>query len=134
MTKGEFKGYWQEEGLDDFYILMRETLEPKETLEHALHRGLMEEFGIEAEILDYIGSIQSHFQSKNVEIEKTTLYFLCELKSQDLNKRGSGDVEDESQIEWHTTDFLIPKMKEQARVYGRTDVDESPILERVSKG
>lgn len=130
-TKGKFKGYWQEEGLEDFYILMRETIEPEETLEHALHRGLMEEFGIEAELLDYIGSIQSHFDHKGVTIEKTTLYFICKLKSQDLNKRGSGDVEDESQIEWQTADFLIPRMKEQARVYNRTDVDESPILERI---
>jgi hypothetical protein len=130
-TKGKFKRYWQEEGLDDFYILMRETLEQNETLEHALRRGLMEEFGVEAELLDYIGSIRSHFEHNKITIEKTTLYFLCKLKNQDLNKRGSGDVENESQVEWHTTNFLIPKMKEQARIYGRTDVDESSILEKI---
>lgn len=51
----KFIGYWKDNGLEDFYILMRETIEPNETLEHALHRGLMEEFGVEAELLDYIG-------------------------------------------------------------------------------
>jgi hypothetical protein len=130
-TKGEFKGYWKDQGLQDFYILMRETIEPNETLEQALHCGLMEEFGIEAELIDYIGSIQSHFESKGITIEKTTLYFLCKLKNQDLTKRSSGDVEYESQVEWQTADFLIPRMKEQARIYGRTDVDESPILEKI---
>ncbi len=130
-VKTDFQGYWKEQHLEDFYILMRETVEPNETLESALHRGLMEEFGIEAEFVDYVGSIQSHFQSKRVEIEKTTLYFLCKLKSQDLSKRGSGDVEDQSQIEWHTADFLVPKMKKQSQKYGRTDIDESKILEKI---
>lgn len=132
-SKGKFEGYWEEQGLDDFYILMRETIEPGETLEEALERGLLEEFGAEAEIIDYIGSIQSHFESKKVVVEKTTLYFLCNLKSQDLKKRSSGDVEFESQIEWQTADFLIPKMKEQSAKYGRTDIDESSILEKLGQ-
>ena len=106
-------------------------METEETMENALYRGLMEEFGIEAELVDYAGSIQSHFESKGVEIEKTTLYFLCKLKIQDLSKRSSGDVEFESQVEWHTASFLIPKMKEQSKKYGRTDIDESAILERL---
>ncbi|MEK7117959.1 MAG: NUDIX hydrolase [Patescibacteria group bacterium] len=131
--KFDFKGYWKDQNLEDFYILMRETIEPNENLESALHRGLMEEFGVEAELVDYTGSIQSHFKSGKVEIEKTTLYFLCKLKNQDLEKRSRGDVEYESQVEWHTVDFLIPKMKEQVVRFGRTDVDESSILEKIKK-
>jgi len=127
----DFKGYWKEQGLEDFYILMRETMEPNETLEKALHRGLMEEFGAEAELIDYIGSIRSHFKSKGVEIEKTTLYFLCKLINQNMNKRSTGDVEFESQIKWQTAGFLIPKMKEQSIKYDRTDIDESSILEKL---
>lgn len=129
--KFDFKGYWKDENIEDFYILMRETVESGETLEAALRRGLLEEFGAEAELVDYIGSIQSHFKSKGVEIEKTTLYFLCKLISQDLNKRSAGDVEFESQVEWRSADFLIPKMKEQSARYGRTDIDESQILKRL---
>lgn len=126
------KGYWTEEGLTDFYLLMRETLEPDETLEDALHRGLMEEFGATAEIQNYIGSIVSHFKRKpdDVLVEKTTVYFLCTMKNQDLSKR-SGDIESKTKIEWHKPAFLIPKMKDQAKRYNRTDVDESKILEKV---
>ena len=127
----DFKGYWKDQHLEDFYILMRKTVELGETLENTLYRGLMEEFGIEAKLVDYVGSIQSHFKNKGVEIEKTTLYFLCKLKTQDLSKRSSGDVEFESQVVWRGADFLIPKMKEQSKKYGRTDVDESAILERL---
>jgi hypothetical protein len=128
--KTDIKGYWKDEKVGNFYILMRETIEPNEKLEEALHRGLMEEFGAEAELVDYIGSIQSHFESKGIEIQKTTLYFFCKLKSQDLNKR-SGDIESKSQVEWQTAEFLIPKMKAQSSKYSRTDVDESQILERL---
>ncbi|KKT83778.1 MAG: hypothetical protein UW81_C0011G0009 [Candidatus Giovannonibacteria bacterium GW2011_GWC2_44_9] len=125
------KGYWADEKLDDFYILMRETLEPDETLEHALYRGLQEEFGATGKIIDYVGSIKSTFKHKEIDIEKTTLYFLCELISQDLSKRAEDDIESKSTVEWQTSDYLIPLMKAQATRFGRTDVDESSILERM---
>jgi hypothetical protein len=65
---------------DDFYLLMRETIEPGETIEMALARGLMEEFGATARLQKYIGSIVARFPKEGVIIEKTTLYFLCELE------------------------------------------------------
>ncbi|MDP3934782.1 MAG: NUDIX domain-containing protein [Candidatus Giovannonibacteria bacterium] len=127
----DLKGYWADEKLDDFYILMRETPEPNETLERALHRGLQEEFGATGKIIDYVGSIKSAFKHKEIEIEKTTIYFLCELISQDLSKRTGDDIEVKSAVEWQMPDYLIPRMKEQAVRFGRTDVDESGILERM---
>lgn len=129
----EFAGYWKDQGLDDFYILMRETVEMGETLEEATHRGLLEEFGAEAEIIDYLGSIQICFKHRGseVEIEKTTLYFLCKLKNQDLSKRSRGDVEYESVLEWHSPEFLIEKMKSQGAKFNRQDLDESSILEKL---
>ncbi len=129
----EFAGYWKDQGLDDFYILMRETVEMGETLEQTVHRGLLEEFGAEAEIVDYLGSIQSRFKHKGseVEIEKTTLYFLCKLKSQDLGKRSKNDVECESVLEWHSPEFLIEKMKFQGTKFNRQDLDESSVLEKL---
>ncbi len=128
----QLKGYWPDLGINGLYLLMRETPELGESIENVVARGLREEFGAEAEILDYIGSIKSHFKDKEVEVEKTTIYFLCKLISQDLSKR-NGDIESKSNLEWHTADFLIPKMKEQSEKYGRTDVDESEILERFKK-
>lgn len=127
----DLKGYWTEEGLDDFYILMRETIEPNESLEQALRRGLREEFGATGEIIDYVGAIKSTFEHKGVAIEKTTLYFLCTLISQDVSRRTGKDIESQSAIEWQTADYLIPRMKEQAARFGRTDIDESSILERI---
>lgn len=129
----DIKGYWTEEGLDDFYTLMRETINPGESLESALHRGLMEEFGAVGEIIDYVGSIKSHFKHKDVEVEKTTLYFLCKLINQDLSKRSGEDIESKSAIEWQKPEFLIPLMKNQTLKYGRTDVDESSILEKIQR-
>lgn len=129
----DLKGYWADEKLDDFYILMRETIEPNETLEHALARGLREEFGATGKLIDYLGSIESHFIHKEVDVQKTTLYFLVELIDQDVSKRSQDDIETKSIIEWHNPKDLIPLMKDQARRFGRTDVDESAILERSLK-
>lgn len=126
----KLKGYWTNEGLDDFYLLMRETLEPGEDVLSAVGRGLQEEFGATGEVADYLGSIQSHFMHEGVMVEKTTIYFLVKFIKQDLNLR-SGDIESQTDLEWHKPEFLIPKMKSQAERYGRTDVDESTILERV---
>lgn len=126
---GQLKEHLPDLEIEDLYILMRETIEQGETLEETLQRGLMEEFGATAEILDYLGSIKSHFKKNEVEIEKTTIYFLCKLISQDLSKR-NGDIESKSQLEWQATDFLIPKMKAQSIKYSRTDIDESDILEK----
>ena len=95
----DLKGYWTEEKLDDFYILMRETLKPNESLEHALHRGFKEEFGATGKFIDYIGAIKSNFKHGETDIEKTTLYFLCKLIKQDISKRSAGDIDDRSIIE-----------------------------------
>jgi hypothetical protein len=87
-----------------------------------------------AELLDYIGSVQCEFRSapEQPKIQKTTLYFLCKFIDQDLSKRSGEDIEGKTKIEWHTRDFLIPKMKEQALKYDRADIDESSILEKIS--
>ncbi len=129
LTKN-LRGYWKDEGLDDFYILMRETPNQNESIEQAVHRGLMEEFGATAELVDYVGSIKSSFADNGVAIEKTTVYFRCKLIDQDLSRRSNDDIESTTIVEWQTPEFLIPRMKVQAEKYGRTDVDESAILER----
>lgn len=126
----KLKGYWTEQGLVDFYILMRETPSPNEGVEETLKRGLVEEFGATADIIDYIGSIKSHWSHEGVDVEKTTIYFLCKLINQDSSLRRD-DIEGRTDIEWQTIDFLIPKMKEQSQRYTRTDIDESSILEKL---
>ncbi len=120
--------------LENFYLLMRETIEPNETIEQCLSRGLMEEFGITATLNRYVGSIVSKFlvSGTDVEIEKTTLYFLCDFVSIDESLRKKEDVESASEIRWMEPTDLIVKMKEQGKRLGRSDADESVVIENVS--
>lgn len=121
--------------LEDFVLLMRETIEPHETIEACLARGLMEEFGMRAELKSYLGSIVSRFiagESAAV-IEKTTLYFLCDFVSMDESLRKEDDIEATSSIVWLAPDEVIDRMREQSIRLGREDVDESSIVERIAE-
>jgi hypothetical protein len=114
----------------DTYILMRETLEPNETLEQAVARGLAEEFGAKGEIMDFIGAQSISFQRENYQFYKTTLYFLVQLTSIDVSKRLSNDPEGGSEIQWQDIDFLIGKMNAQVPPDYREDMNESDVLAR----
>ena len=92
----------------------------------------MEEFGAVGNLKLYLGSIVSNFTHKDVIIEKTTLYFLCDLISFDPSKRSTEDAESGSEIMWLDKNELIEYMKEQGQRLGREDLDESKILERFS--
>lgn len=119
--------------LKDFVLLMRETIEENESIEECLHRGLMEEFGMKAELKHYLGSIVSDFPIVNSDIivEKTTLYFLCDFISQDESLRSQEDIERESQIKWFDPEELVIRMKEQGKRLGREDMEESSVIERL---
>lgn len=119
--------------LKDFVLLMRETIEENESIEECLDRGLMEEFGMKAELKSYIGSIVSHFPVRDTSIlvEKTTLYFLCDFISQDDDLRSKEDIERESKVQWFDAKELIIKMKEQGKRLGREDMEESSIIENL---
>jgi len=120
-------------GFKDIFILMRETINPGETIEDALKRGLTEEFNIEAKLIDFLGSIQSQYKDRNFKLEKTTIYFLCEYL-RDLDRpRDITDMEGDSIIEWLKPADLIKKMKDQFNRYGREDADESKIIEKLLK-
>jgi NADH pyrophosphatase NudC (nudix superfamily) len=115
--------------IKDIYILMRETIEPNETIEQALARGLLEEFGAKARLNKYLGSLTAHFKRDQGLIQKTTLYFSCDLTEQRGEWRKPNDEEKDAQVVWKSADFLIPKMKGQ-RKYGE-DLDESEVLEKL---
>lgn len=119
--------------LNDFYILMRETIEPNETIEQALYRGIQEEFTMRAQMERYLGSFVSEYQVKGINIQKTTLYFLCKFIENSGEERKLDDPEKDSELQWRNIDFLIDKMKEQKLRLNRSDVDESQILIRAKK-
>ena len=118
-------GFWKGINVTDFYILMRKTLEPNETLEQTLARGLAKEFNAVATIDDYLGSIVS-----SAPFQKTTLYFLCTYQKDAGVERDMSDKEGQSELEWKTAEELIPIMRAQKERFGRDDIDESSILER----
>lgn len=115
-----------------FVLLMRETINANERLEDAVHRGVMEEFGMKVHIRGYLGSLISEFKLRqsDVSVQKTTLYFLCDLISLDETLRDHEDNEGKSEIRWFSPEELVPKMKEQGQKLNGTDVDESSIIER----
>lgn len=114
----------------NIYTLMRETIEMGENIEEALHRGLMEEFGITGEIITYIGSLKGYFPTDGVQIEKTTLYFTVKLKTFNPELRSKDDIERKVDIQFQDADFLISKMKDQGQRLDQA-LDESAILERI---
>ena len=110
-----------------FYILMRETLEMGETIEQALHRGLSEEFGITAKIVTFVGSIITPIMRKEVEAQKTTIYFLVEPLTFEPEKRAD-DIENSSEIEWKSPEFLLSEMPKQSVRLNHKGVDESSVI------
>jgi hypothetical protein len=109
-----------------FHTLMHESIELNETLEEALHRGLDEEFSAKAKIREYVGSLVINYNVEDSSIEKTVLYFLCDLVSI-TDERDLTDPENQSEIKWMDIDKLVEIMKEQGKEHG-LPADESKIL------
>lgn len=125
--------YKEIDPFSEIYVLMRETPEKNESVEKTLKRGLMEEFGATAGIVHYLGSIVSHHNTDNIEnLEKTTLYFQCQLEDFSPENRFKDDPEAGSEILFLPKEELVEKMKSQAERYPeRTDLDERKILNKI---
>ena len=119
--------------LSDFYSLMRETIEPNETIEQALQRGLLEEFGAIGELQSFLGSIVAMTPQEDYIFQKNTLYFHLKLISLDLAKRSYEDKKINAEIVWAKIPELIAKMTEQGKRLNREDLNESVVLERLMK-
>ncbi|PSO43283.1 hypothetical protein BRC19_01310 [Candidatus Saccharibacteria bacterium QS_5_54_17] len=116
----------------DIYTLIRETIEPNEPIEDAIHRGIKEETGSETELVDYLGAITGKARnfSSGVSFEKTTLYFAARLIDWQPDQRDQHDEEIDSDLRWYEPEKLIPLIKEQREITGSDDLDESLIVER----
>lgn len=113
-------------GLEQVYMLMRESLENDESLEGAVLRGIKEEFGAVGAIQRYLGSIQAKLHDAG-GFEKTTLYF--EVLCTSLGERPSDDEESFTLLEWHDPKELLELMRSQVKHTDRADLDETKILE-----
>lgn len=126
------------EKLGEIYTLMRESVEPNESCEQTIARGLMEEMGAEADIISYLGSITANdtwFKEINqpTTVQKTTVYFLARLTNIDESKRLKEDTESDSEIVNLEGQELISLMKAQSIRTGIQDINESSIVENMRK-
>ena len=122
----------ESEGKSNLYLLMRETLNPNETLESAIARGLSEEFGVIGELKTYLGSIVSTFPLRisKIPVQKTTLYFHVEMKTFKPEQRDKDEIESKSEIQWLEPLALRDLFVEQGKKYDRSDLDESSVIQR----
>lgn len=120
---------------DDVYILMRETVEHGESMEQALVRGAMEEFGAEIKVDHVLEAKTDEIinEEKTFIWNKTTLYFACSLVELNVRKRDDEDFESSSDIQWQEPGVLVAHMRDQGIRTGRGDLDESVIVELAVK-
>lgn len=114
--------------LNEFYILMRESVEGEENLFQAVHRGLSEEFGATGTIERFLGTIDCSVTTPRHTFQKTTLYHAVRLK--ELGERPLYDEESTSNMEWHAPKDLLPLLEEQARRTDKMELDERVIIQR----
>lgn len=116
---------------DDVYILMRETVESGESMEEALIRGAIEEFGAAIKVDHILEAKIDKIRNDDRDFswDKTTLYFACSLIELNTRERDENDFESGSEVVWREPQFLIEHMREQGKRTGRGDLDESRIIE-----
>lgn len=118
----------------DIYILIRETIERQESVEAAIHRGIREETGGEATIVNYLGAVtgkaRRFLDNPEDVFEKTTLYFAMKSVRWQPGQRDGNDAEAASDLQWHEPKELIPIMKQQGEFTDSEDLDESVIVQR----
>lgn len=115
-------------GLDEYYHLMRESLEGNEPLHDAVHRGLYEEFGAKGNIERYLGSVECRVTTPKHQFQKTTIYHAVRLI--ELGERPDIDEESRSKMEWHAPEALLEMFRRQATLTDRPELDELAVVER----
>lgn len=118
-------------GIENIYILMRETMENDESVFMTLERGLQEEFGAKATPVAFLGGLKGFLPDDKLPFEKTTLYIACQLIAWDESLRDPNDREAMSAIVWMPPEKLIALMQKQGKRYkNRVDIDESEMVIR----
>lgn len=118
----------------NIYTLIRETMEPHETIESALARGIKEEAGSEAELVAFLGALTGSTmgrRDKTKNFEKTTLYFAMRLTVWRPEERLKDDPEAGSDLQWREPDELVSLMQRQGKATESADLDESEVIKRL---
>lgn len=115
-------------GLEMGYTLLRESIEPGETLLAAIERGLQEEFSATAAVERFLGSSECLVDMVTHEYLKTTLYHAAKLQS--LSDKREDTEENVSDLIWIAPGELLKLLKEQAEGTKRADLHEAFVIER----
>lgn len=116
------------------YTLIRESMEPNETIEAALARGIKEETGSEAGLVAFLGSLRCiarNTEDESKSFEKTTLYFTMRLADWRPEERLKDDPEVGSDLRWRDPEELVSLMQKQGKVTKSADLDESEVIKRL---
>ncbi|MDQ3076522.1 MAG: NUDIX hydrolase [bacterium] len=110
----------------EIFLFPTETIEQHETLEETFHRGLLEEVGVQAEIISFIGSLMGPAQSGDKVFEKTVVYFLGKIIS--ISDPLTPNEDGMSTIEWHTPEFLLEHVLQQADYIQTSVLNEEKVI------
>ncbi len=117
-------------GLDEVYILMRETLHDGESMSEAVLRGIEEEFGAKGVVEKYLGALISNVDDgDDLIFEKTTLYHSVRLQRVGL-KRDETEIENRSKLLWLAPSDLLSIMEKQVSLTTREELNETEIIRR----
>ena len=119
--------------IETFHTVMTETPESGEDLFETLHRGCMEEFGAEVEVLAFLGTQIGHFSrpsKPNVSIEKSMPFFLCRIKTLDDSRRPQGEIESQSDALFFDPEELADIFDSQFKILQRTDSNLGNMVRR----
>lgn len=107
---------------DGSFTLPRETMYTNESIEEALKRGAQEELGLNITPLKFLGSLKTFFSRDGVNIEKTTIYFLCSVDNEVENKKELDELDDE---------ILWVEKKEAKEMLNECQNQESVIIDLI---
>lgn len=115
----------------NIYLFPTETIEKYESIEIAVHRGLMEEVGVTANIEGLIGTSVGFAVSGDKVFEKTVIYFLMRLE--EVKTPFFPDEDGASTIEWHTPEFLLEQAQYLPDDMIHSVLNESSIIKNAWK-
>ncbi len=115
-------------GLDEYYHLVRESLDNNEALEDAVLRGVHEEFGAIGEVDKFLGAKEDVITGHAYDFQKITLYHSVKLVR--FEERPDIDPENHSEMEWYTPKELLNIYDKQVSQTDRPELDERVIIER----
>ncbi|MDQ6985528.1 MAG: hypothetical protein Q9M91_01835 [Candidatus Dojkabacteria bacterium] len=121
---------------EDVYLLMTETIRSNETIENAIQRGLLEEFGATGVIERFLGTEIYNDPwfgetNKDVIVEKTVPFFVIKMTDLDEQKRDKEGREGGSKIVRMEKNDLLNKVEDQFERYNVNYLNFPKILKRL---